>query len=101
MTTIPEAFPRGVADPFCPDGHVLTETSDRRLLWHLEMQLRGSGSPHLREQGSALRRYLNATCQHHWHEYRSCCIPPDEGCVAPHRQCLWCHDVEWLDGETS
>jgi hypothetical protein len=98
-STVPEGFPRGVVDPLCPDEHVLTESTDRRLLWHLELQLAGANTERLRDTGSALRRYLHTTCQHHWHDYLTCCDPPNDGCVPAHRQCLWCHDVVWLDEE--
>lgn len=88
-------FPRGVTDPFCAQEHVIETSTDRRLLWHLELQLSGSGDERLRESGRALSRYLHATCEHHWHEHLTCCTPPNDGCEPAHRQCLWCNDVVW------
>jgi hypothetical protein len=90
-------WPRGVTDPLCPDEHVITTSTDRRLLWHLEMVLSGLAGDRARETGHTLRRYLYDTCDHHWHDYVTCCEPRNEGCIPPHRQCLWCNDVEWQD----
>jgi hypothetical protein len=90
------AFPRGVTDPLCAQGHVIETSMDHRMLWYLEMQICGSAptGSHLMEQWRALKAYLNATCQHHWHEYVA--EPGDD--IGSHRQCLWCNDVEWADG---
>lgn len=92
------AFPRGVSDPRCPNGHVLerTTSTDHRLLWWIETSLAVSATNDtLRELASDLRRYLNATCQHHWHHYEG------DDDVPAHRQCLWCCDVVWLEGEST
>lgn len=86
------AFPRGVSDPSCPDGHVIETTTDHRLLWHLESVLAVSGTTdYLRDAGRAVAKYLHATCQHHYHDYAD-----DPGYAPAHRQCLWCNDVIWL-----
>lgn len=94
-------FPRGVSDPFCPDGCPITTPTDHRLLWHLECVLAvdaPTGS-RLDEVRQSLRRYLNQTCQHHWHHSNA------EGDIDAHWQCLWCNDVLWHpdqpgDGQT-
>jgi len=96
--TIPELFPRGVRDPLCSQGHVVETSTDRRLLWHLARRMSGCGDPHLRGQAQALSDYLHSTCEHHLHDWLTCCEPRGEGCYPPHRQCLWCHSVEWVDG---
>lgn len=82
-------WPRGVMDPLCPSGHVISESMDRRVLWHLENQLAVSATTdYLRDARRNLSRYLHTTCQHHWHE--------DVGYEDQHpqRQCLWCNSVE-------
>lgn len=84
-------FPRGVMDPFCPREHVIETTTDHRILWHLEAELALSGDPRMRAAGVNLRRYLNVACQHHWHDHDP---EPD---VSAHRQCMWCHRVEWIE----
>lgn len=90
-------FPRGVTDPFCSQDHTLDDIStDRRLLWHLELVL-SSGPEYQRDTARAVARYLHDTCEHHWHESLTCCDPPNDGCIPPHRQCLWCNTVEWAD----
>lgn len=84
-------FPRGVGDPFCPDGGRIRTPTDHRLLWHLETVLAvdaRTGS-RLDEVRQDLRRYLNARCDHHWHEYEG------DGDIPAHWQCLWCNDVLW------
>lgn len=94
----PGDWPRGVADPFCPSGHRLdVDTStDHRLLWHIEGELSVlGGTERLRQLTSRLREYLNATCQHHWHEYEA------EDDMPAHRQCLWCNAVEWVEEATA
>lgn len=96
MTEVP-MFTRGVSDPFCADGHVITTSTDRRLLWHVEMAVSGMAGDRARELSRDLRHYLNATCEHHWHENPVCCEPPQPGCVPSHKQCLWCHDVVWAE----
>jgi hypothetical protein len=84
------AFPRGVCDPLCPQEHAIETTTDHRLLWHLESVLAVSGTTdYLRDVGRDLHRYLNETCQHHWHEYAG------DDDIPAHRQCLWCNDVIW------
>jgi hypothetical protein len=86
----PSYWPRGVLDPLCPDEHIITESLDRRVLWHLENALAVSATTdYLREKASNLRRYLNQTCEHHWHDNQQY----DEN-DPPLRQCLWCNDVE-------
>lgn len=86
------SLPRSITDPFCPQGHVVTEPADRRWLWHLEGSLAVLATTHLlREQQHALRQYLNSTCLHHWHDSEA------DGDIAAHRQCLWCCTVEWAD----
>lgn len=83
-------WPRGVLDPLCADEHVITESLDRRVLWHLENVLAVSATTdYLREKASNLQRYLNGTCEHHWHDNQQY----EEG-DPPLRQCLWCNDVE-------
>lgn len=83
-------FPRGVCDPECPAGHELTESVERRLLWHLETFLAVSGTTDtLRAEGRAIALFLHRTCEHHWHHYDG------ETDIPAHSQCLWCNDVEW------
>lgn len=88
------AFPRGVTDPFCPRGDVIETSTDHRILWHVEMALSGSGDANSRELGRAIRRYLNAACEHHWHSFEA------EEHIPAHDQCLWCNDVVWRDAES-
>lgn len=88
-------FPRGVLDPLCPDEHIITETTDRRILWNLEMVLSGLAGTAARDAVRNLRIYLHQTCAHHWHDYEGDLLPPEAGGIPAHRQCLWCHDVEW------
>lgn len=96
---LPDGFPRAVTDPFCAHDHVVETPTDRRLLWHIEgfLAVRAT-TPEQRDLTRRLRSYLNASCEHHWHESLTCCDPTNASCVPAHRQCLWCHDVEWLDG---
>jgi hypothetical protein len=98
VSTIPDIFGRGVRDPLCPQGHVIETATDRRLLWHLARELSGGVTKSQRDIGWAAERYLHVTCEHHWHEHLKCCEPA-EGCPPPHRQCLWCNDVEWATGD--
>lgn len=87
---------RGVVDPFCPDEHVITESTDRRLLWHIEGFLAVSGTNDAqRDLGVSLRRYLAVTCEHHWHDWQGDDLYP------AHRQCLWCNVVEDPDQSRS
>mgnify|MGYP000303564488 CR=1 FL=1 len=82
-------WPRGVMDPLCPSEHVISDSMDRRVLWHLENQLAVSATTdYLKDVQRNLRIYLNQTCRHHWHE--------DVGYedMPSLRQCLWCNDVE-------
>lgn len=89
-------FPRSVLDPFCPSGHVVAESIERRMLWHLEGVLAVSATNDtLRLIARNLRDFLDETCQHHWHEYAP--DPANENDVEAHRQCMWCNRVEWLD----
>jgi hypothetical protein len=86
--TEPSVWPRGVMDPLCPEEHVVTETMDRRILWHLETKLAVSATTdYLRDVQWNLRRYLVQACQHHWHEWEA------EGDFPAGRQCLWCDDT--------
>lgn len=89
-------FARGAWDPICPRGCVLETTTDHRLLWHIECMLAVSATnDSLRELGSSLRKYLGATCQHHWHTDEA--NPPFQAM----RQCLWCNDVILIDPLTA
>ncbi|WP_395109819.1 hypothetical protein [Actinomadura sp. SCN-SB] len=88
-------MPRSVLDLYCPSDHLVTTPTDRRMLWHLESELAvAATNDRLRRLASDLRRYLNDTCAHHWHEREA------EAGIPAHRQCLWCSDVEWIGGET-
>ena len=90
-----DRMPRSVLDLYCASDHVVTTPTDRRMLWHIEGVLAVTATnDRLRQVAQDLRRYLNATCEHHWHEYRA------EADIPAHRQCLWCSDVEWLDAAT-
>lgn len=91
-------MPRSVLDPFCPQGHVITESVERRMLWHLEgvLTVRAT-SDALRSIARNLRDYLDETCVHHWHTYEP--DPGNDNDIAAHRQCLWCNDVEWRHGQ--
>jgi hypothetical protein len=92
-----ENWPRGVVDPLDPDGTPIVTPTDRRLLWHIEGVLAvAATNDRLRRLGSNIRQYLNETCEHHWKTYEG-----DE-VIDAHRQCLWCHAVEWHeDGAVS
>ena len=86
----PGDWPRGVADPYCPSGHLIETPIDHRLLWHIEGELAVSGTTDAhRDLAERLREYLTATCRHHWHD---CTLEPDVDAL---RQCLWCNAVEW------
>jgi hypothetical protein len=96
-----DRWPRGVLDPHCPEGHAIDTSTDRLLLWHIELVV-GGGPVGIeqRQLAADLRRYLNDTCEHHWHGYTP--DPDNENDVPAHRQCLWCNTVEWrepADGE--
>lgn len=92
MSAWQDRMPRSVLDLYCAADHVVTTPTDRRMLWHIEGVLAvAAGNDRLRQLAQDLRRYLNSTCEHHWHEYEA---EPD---IPAHRQCLWCSDVEWLD----
>ena len=99
-----EAFPRGVLDPFGPDGEPIFTSTDRRLLWHMENFLAVHATTEaLHDLRLQLYRYLCETCEHHWREYEvSEWRHPDTGVVEDaipaHRQCLWCSRVEWAEG---
>jgi hypothetical protein len=85
----PPTFPRGVMDPLCPSEHVISESTDRRILWHLESQLAVSATTnYLRDMQWNLKRYLVQTCAHHWHSWE------DDEVYGAGRQCLWCHSTE-------
>ena len=90
-----DRMPASVTDLFNPNDELVTTPTDRRMLWHIESVLAvNAGNDRLRQLGRDLRSYLNETCGHHWSEYRP--DPTNEDDIAAHRQCLWCHDVEWL-----
>lgn len=81
----------------CSDGELDATTLDRRWLWRLEQFLAIYGTnPGQRRMGEDLRQYLNETCVHHWHSYAAevgdLDLTPE---IEAHRQCLYCHDVEW------
>lgn len=90
-------LPRGVFDKYGPHGELIETPTDHRMLWNLENKLAvGATNDHLREAHALLLAYLQGNCQHHWQEYGKCCDDPD--CpYQPHRQCLWCNDVEWTN----
>lgn len=89
-------WPRSVTDGACPQGHAIEATADRRRLWHIESVLSvRARTEDERALARDLRRYLNRTCEHHWHAY------PAEGDIAAHRQCLWCCDVRFDTSEAA
>jgi hypothetical protein len=95
-----DRMPRSVVDPFDAHDQPVFTPTDRRMLWHIESTLAvfaPVGSRLARLAGD-LRSYLNATCEHHWHEYQP--DPANENDVPAHRQCMWCHDIEWFGGDT-
>lgn len=100
-------MPRGVTDPLGPRGEPIATPADRRLLWHIESMLavRAPAGSDLAALARDLRAYLNETCEHHWLEYaESRWEHPDAteaDAIPPHRQCLWCHDVEWTADQPS
>ena len=74
----------------CSVGQPDATTTDRRWLWSLTGFLVVSGTtPGHRQMAYDLRQYLNETCVCHWHSYAAV-----DG-IDAHRQCLYCHDVEW------
>ncbi len=87
-------LPRSVMDPLCPEDHPVETPQDRRWLWHIEgFMAVNATTNYQRAMVRVLRRYLNDTCDHHWHESTGY---DDE----PLRQCLWCNDVEWwIEGQ--
>lgn len=86
---IDKVLPRGVVDPRCSRGARITETTtDHRLLWHLENWMAVCAPQGGGDMRTTLRRYLNETCQHHWHY-----SPAEEGFTPQLWQCLWCYDV--------
>jgi hypothetical protein len=89
-------MPRSVVDPFDAHDQPVFTSTDRRMLWHIESTLAACApiGSRLSQLAGDLRSYLNATCEHHWSEYQP--DPENENDVPAHRQCLWCHDVEWL-----
>jgi hypothetical protein len=91
-----DRMPPSVTDLFNPHGELVTTPTDRRMLWHIESVLSVNApiGSRLAQLGRDLRSYLNETCGHHWSEYQP--DPDNESDVPAHRQCLWCHDVEWL-----
>jgi hypothetical protein len=96
-----EVFPRGVLDPYGPDGEPVFTPVDRRLLWHVESSLSVlATTAALHELRLAVYRYLCDTCEHHWRDYpaseaRHPGTGEVEDVIPAHRQCLWCSDVEW------
>lgn len=83
-------WPRGVMDHWCPTGHAIAGDAlrDRRLLWHLEMELVVSGTTEThRSLARRLSAYLSQTCEHHWHDYSGYMDIPAVW------QCLWCNHV--------
>lgn len=87
--------PRAVFDPNGPGGEPIETPTDHRLLWWLRHELLGAPD-YMRGAFDVLNEYLKNNCQHHWREYPECCTPPIDDCYPPHRQCLWCNDVEPL-----
>lgn len=88
-------MPRGVLDPQCPRGEPVETPTDRRMLWHVEGILAVCATTdYLRDIARDLSQYLHETCEHHWHEFEY----EGESDIPAHRQCLWCNEVEWLDG---
>lgn len=88
-----DVFPRSIIDPKGPRGEPVTATTDRRLLWHIEGWLAVNGTNEGQHRVRlAIYRYLCDTCEHHWLDYEG-----DET-IPAHKQCLWCNDVDWLDG---
>jgi hypothetical protein len=95
-----DRMPRGVLDLYCAADHVVTTPLDRRMLWHLEGVLAVSATnDRLRQLAQDLRRYLDSTCAHHWHEYEPDQENPND--IPAHRQCMWCSDVEWHNAEAA
>lgn len=89
MPDLTSYWPRGVMDPLCPDEHVIEESMDRRVLWHLENHLAVSATTdYLKAAQRNLTTYLHDTCTHHWHEDVA---DPEH---PPLRQCLWCNEVQ-------
>jgi hypothetical protein len=78
----------------CSNGEPDDTSVDRRWLWRLEnfLAIHGTNDDQ-RDMGTDLREYLNESCEHHWHSYSG---DPD---IPAHRQCLYCHDVEWCNPE--
>lgn len=89
-------LPRGVFDKYGPHGEIIETPTDHRLLWYVRDNLIGCPD-YLRPTFEVLNDYLAANCQHHWRDYPTCCEPPKPDCHPPHRQCLWCNSVEWLE----
>ena len=83
-------LPRGVLDPFGPEGEPVDTPTDRRLLWHVLSSLDVlATTDYLRDLATVVRRYLYDTCEHHWTQGTDY---DDQ----PLRQCLWCNDTQWL-----
>lgn len=74
-----------------PNGNPCPTQLDRRWLWRLENSLAVSApmGGHLDELRKDLSQYLNETCVHHW-------TSDEDYDGHPLRQCLWCHDTEWI-----
>lgn len=87
---------RILMDPCDPRGDQIGTPLDRRWLWRIAQFMAVSATTDMqRGLFDDLREYLHGTCRHHWLHYDA-----DE-VVAEHNQCLWCCEVEWLDGEVS
>lgn len=89
--------PRQVFDPNGPGGEPIETPTDHRMLWHIHDRMATMAQhDRLRELYTFLGEYLRENCQHHWRDYPTCCEPPKPDCYPPHRQCLWCNNVEDL-----
>lgn len=94
--------PRSLTDLFDLYEQPIFTSADRRWLWCVESGLAVSATnDEQRQLARDLRAYLTETCEHHRVDYaRSEWRHPVTGVVEDvipaHRQCLWCHDVEWV-----
>lgn len=87
--------PAMLVDPNGPDGARCPTPTDRRWLWRIEQFLAINGRGDLQhELQRDLAEYLNETCEHYWLDYEA------DSVEDAHRQCVWCHRVEWT-AETS
>lgn len=92
-----QGAPRSLLDPLDPRGAPLPTPLDRRWLWRVEQRLSQYGTGQLGDLARDLGQYLRETCEHHWLDYTDCCDPPGDGCLPPHRLCLWCQTFEWSE----